>query len=51
MYCEDRKLHECWPSYKIIGEAVGMSRGTVQKYVRELEYKELIIMEHAKSRV
>ena len=31
MYCEDRKSHQCWPSYKTIGEAVGMSRNTVQK--------------------
>lgn len=39
MYCEDKKSHQCWPSYKAIGKAVGMSRNTVQKYVRELEYK------------
>ena len=37
MYCEDRKSHQCWPSYKTIGQAVGMSRNTVQKYVRELQ--------------
>ncbi len=48
MYCEDRKSHQCWPSYKTIGEAVGMSRNTVQKYVRELEYKALIITEPTK---
>ena len=32
MYCEDRKSHQCWLSYKTIGQAVGMSRNTVQKY-------------------
>lgn len=48
MYCEDRKSHQCWPSYKTIGQAVGMSRNTVQKYVRELEYKALIITEPTK---
>ncbi len=48
MYCEDRKSHQCWPSYKTIGEAVGMSKNTVQKYVRELEYKALIITEPTK---
>ena len=48
MYCEDRKSHQCWPSYKTIGQAVGMSRNTVQKYVRELEYKVLIITEPTK---
>lgn len=45
MYCEDRKSHQCWPSYTTIGQAVGMSRNTVQKYVRELEYKTLILTE------
>ena len=48
MYCEDRKSHKCWSSYKTIGEAVGMSRNTVQKYVRELEYKTLILTEPTK---
>ncbi|WP_322204136.1 helix-turn-helix domain-containing protein [Acutalibacter intestini] len=48
MYCEDRKSHQCWLSYKTIGQAVGMSRNTVQKYVRELEYKALIITEPTK---
>ncbi len=48
MYCEDRKSHQCWPSYKTIGKAVGMSRNTVHKYVRELEYKALIITEPTK---
>ena len=48
MYCEDRKSHQCWPSYKTIGQAVGMSRNTVQKYVRELECKALIITEPTK---
>ncbi len=45
MYCEDRKSHQCWPSYKTIGKAVGMSENTVRKYVRELEYKVLILTE------
>ena len=35
MYCEDRKSHQCWPSYKT----------TVRKYVRELECKTLILTE------
>ncbi|WP_330658909.1 hypothetical protein [Acutalibacter muris] len=30
MYCEDRKSHQCWPSYKTIGRAVGMSENTVR---------------------
>lgn len=48
MYCEDRKSHQCWPSYKTIGRAVGMSENTVWKYVRELEYKTLILTEPTK---
>ena len=48
MYCEDRKSHKCWPSYKTIGKAVGMSENTVRKYVRELEYKTLILTEPTK---
>ena len=43
--CEDRKTHQCWPSYKTIGKAVKMSRKTVQKYVAMLEDKRLIATE------
>ncbi len=42
MYCEDRKTYKCYPSYRTIGEAVGMSQNTVRKYVRSLEKKYLI---------
>ena len=30
--CENRKTHQCWPSYRTIGQAVGMSENTVRKY-------------------
>ena len=40
--CENQKTHQCWPSYKTIGEAVGMCANTVSKYVRSLEEKGLI---------
>ena len=40
--CEDRETYQCYPSYRTIGEAVGMSRNTVAKYVRQLEEKGLI---------
>ena len=40
--CENRKTHQCWPSYKTIGKAVGMSENTVAKYVGSLERKGLI---------
>ena len=42
MYCENRTTYQRYPSYRTIGEAVGMSRNTVAKYVRQLEEKGLI---------
>ena len=41
-HCENRKTHQCWPSYKTIGKAVGMTENTVAKYVSALECKGLI---------
>ena len=46
LFCEDRKTYQCYPSYRTIGDAVGMSRNTVAKYVRQLEEKGLIRTEH-----
>ena len=40
--CESRKTHQCWPSYKTIGESVKMSENTVRKYVCSLVYRDLI---------
>ena len=42
LFCEDRRTYQCYPSYRTIGEAVGMSRNTVCKYVQELEERGLI---------
>lgn len=42
LYLEDRKTFQCWPSYKTIGRAVGMSQNTVRKYVMALVEKALI---------
>ena len=44
--CEDRKTHQCYPSYKIIGNAVGMSENTVRKYVSQLVDRKLISTEN-----
>lgn len=44
--CENRKTHQCWPSYKTIGKAVGMTENTVAKYVGSLERKGLIQTEN-----
>ena len=46
IYIEDRKTYQCYPSYKTIGKALKIkSKGTVAKYVRELEDKCLIYTE------
>lgn len=42
MYRENRKTFKCYPSYKTIGNAIGMSKNTVRKYVKSLEDKQLI---------
>ena len=44
--CENRKTHQCWPSYKTIGKAVGMSENTVSTYIGALVDKGLINAEY-----
>lgn len=34
--CANRRTHQCWPSYKTIGKAAGMTENTVAKYVPPL---------------
>jgi len=46
LYCEDRKTYQCYPSYKTIGQAVGMSTNTVQKYITALAEKGFISIEN-----
>ena len=48
MFRENRKTYQCYPSYRSIGEAVGMSRNTVKKYVDALVEKHLIYVEPTK---
>lgn len=45
---ENRMTYQCYPSYRTIGEAVGMSRNTVKKYVDALVEKQLIYAEPTK---
>ena len=45
MRCENRRTHQCWPSYKTIGKMLHMSENTVRKYVCQLGEKELIAVE------
>ena len=48
LYCEDWKTFQYYPSYKTIGNAVGLSRNTVRKYVMSLEEKQLLKTELTK---
>ena len=45
LYIENRETYQCHASYATIGNAVGMSRNTVRKYVQELERRGLILTE------
>ena len=45
LFCEDRQTFQCWPSYRKIGEAVGMSPNTIRKHVRSLEERGLLVTE------
>ena len=47
--CENRKTHQCWPSYKTIGKAVSMSENTVSKYIGKLVDKGLIRAEYTSA--
>ena len=46
---ENRKTYQCYPSYRTIGDAVGMSRNTVKKYIDALVEKQLIYAEPTKG--
>lgn len=45
IYCEDHNTYQCYPSYRKMGEALGLTRKTVMKHVRSLEDKCLISTE------
>ena len=45
LFRENRKTYQCYPSYKTIGDAIGMSKNTVKKYVDGLVQKRLITKE------
>ena len=44
--CEDRRTHQCHPSYNTITDATGLSVNTVMKHIATLVDKQLITMEH-----
>ena len=45
LFCEDRQTFQCWPSYRKIGDAVGLSPNTIRKHIRSLEERSLLITE------
>ena len=45
LFCEDRQTFQCWPSYRKIGDAVGLSPNTIRKHIRSLEERGLLITE------
>lgn len=48
MRCEDRKTHQCHPSYRTIGKFVHLSPNTVAKHVNGLREKRLITTENTR---
>ena len=45
LFCEDRQTFQCWPSYRKIGDAVGLSPNTIRKHIRSLEEHGLLVTE------
>ena len=45
LFCEDRQTFQCWPSYRKISEAVGLSPNTICKHIRSLEERDLLVTE------
>ena len=45
LFCEDRQTFQCWPSYRKIGGAVGLSPNTIRKHIRSLEERGLLVTE------
>ena len=46
LYCEDRRTHQCHPSYRTIAAAVHLTVATVMKHITKLVDKQLITVEH-----
>lgn len=45
LYCEDRRTHQCHPSYRTIAAAVHLTVATVMKHITKLVDKQLIAVE------
>ena len=45
LYCEDRRTHQCHPSYRTIAAAAHLTVSTVMKHIAKLEDRQLIAVE------
>ena len=45
LFCEDRQTFQCWPSYRKISDAVGLSPNTIRKHICSLEERDLLVTE------
>ena len=46
LYCEDRRTHQCHPSYRTISEAVHLTVATVMRHIAKLEDRKFITVEN-----
>ena len=46
--CEDRRSHQCHPSYSTIAETTGLSVNTVMKHITTISDKQLITVERTR---
>ena len=45
LYCEDRRSHQCHPSYSTISAATGLAVNTVMKHINKLAERQFIAVE------
>ena len=46
LYCEDRRTHQCHPSYRTISDAVHLTVSTVMKHIAKLADRQFITVEN-----
>lgn len=46
LYCEDRRTHQCHPSYRTIAAVVHLTVATVMKHIAKLEARQFITVEN-----
>ena len=45
LYCEDRRTHQCHPSYRTISDVVHLTVSTVMKHITKLADRQFITVE------